>query len=101
MAEGGVNLDGPGTDFSADRRSLLVQGLTPEISTELLELYFENSRYGGGDIESISMDTEDAVTIIFKKPEGKNFLPLLLKYVYFELHISHDKSCHGCALAPR
>ena len=73
MAEGGVNLDEPRTEFSADRRSLVVQGLTPEISTELLELYFENSRYGGGDIESITMDTEDAVTIIFKKPEGKIF----------------------------
>ena len=73
MAEGGVDPDGPGTEFSADRRSLLVQGLTPEISTELLELYFENSRYGGGDIESITMDTEDAVTITFKNPEGKIF----------------------------
>ena len=73
MAEGGVKPGGPGTDLSADRRSLLVHGLTPEISTELLELYFENYRYGGGDIESITMDTEDAVTIIFKKPEGKFF----------------------------
>ena len=73
MAEGGVDPDGFGTAFSADRRTLLVQGLAPEISTELLELYFENSRYGGGDIESITMNTEDAVTIIFKKPEGKIF----------------------------
>ena len=54
-----------------EHRTLLVQGLTPQISDELLELYFENPKYGGGEIESIYREDEDRARVVFKDDLGK------------------------------
>ena len=56
---------------SAEHRTILVQGLTPQISDELLELYFENPKCGGGDIETFSREDENTARIIFKDDGGK------------------------------
>ena len=56
---------------SAEHRTILVQGLTPQICDELLELYFENKKCGGGDIESFTRLDEEAARIVFKDDGGK------------------------------
>ena len=55
----------------AEHRTILVQGLTPQISDELLELYFENTKCGGGEIESIYREEEDRARVVFKDDLGK------------------------------
>ena len=55
-----------------DPRSILVQGIPESVSTDLLELFFENKkRSSGGDIDHIQYEagTGEAV-ITFKEPEG-------------------------------
>ena len=54
-----------------EHRILLVQGLTPQISDELLELYFENPKCGGGEIESIYREDEDRARVVFQDDLGK------------------------------
>ena len=54
-----------------EHRTLLVQGLTPQISDEVLELYFENPKCGGGEIESIYREDEDRARVVFKDDLGK------------------------------
>ena len=51
-------------------RTIFVQGLTSETDQELLELYFENDKCGGGDIDIINLDKEGGAQIIFKEREG-------------------------------
>ena len=55
----------------AEHRTLLVQGLTPQISDEVLELYFENPKCGGGEIESIHREDEHRARVVFKDDLGK------------------------------
>ena len=66
MAESDKHL----TSNDQEPRTIFVQGLTSETDQELLELYFENDKCGGGDIESITLDKEGVAQIIFKKREG-------------------------------
>ena len=55
-----------------EQRMVLVEGITPDMSEQLLELYFEQPKYGGGDIEKITIESPKKARIVFRKPEGKN-----------------------------
>ena len=77
MAEGGTNSEGPPsignviTQTPAEYRTLLVQGLAPEISNELIELIFENPKYGGGGIENFSRESDTQARIVYNEHGSK------------------------------
>ncbi|KAG9331332.1 hypothetical protein JZ751_019498 [Albula glossodonta] len=51
-------------------RSVRVENLPPEAGEELLELYFEKEREGGGKVEAIKMlDEEQAAIVTFQDPK--------------------------------
>lgn len=53
-------------------RSIKVENLPPQHSVEVFELYFEK---WGGDVEKISILTEEQAAIVtFKEQEGKNLV---------------------------
>ena len=59
---------------SIEQRTIWVEKLPDDIDQELLEMYFENPKSGGGEIERISMEKEGSAMIIFKEKEGKLWL---------------------------
>ena len=61
------------TEVSPEQRTVQVQGLTPDMSEELLEIYFEQPKYGGGEIEKITIESPETARIVFRNPEGKIF----------------------------
>ncbi len=65
-------------DVPPEFRSILVQGIDPGTSEELLLLYFENRKKGGGDVESVKLDNNGA-EIVFKEAGGKANLNCLEK----------------------
>ena len=77
MAEGGCDTDGLNstgnidTQTPAEYRILVVQGLTPAVTDELLMHYFESPEYGGGDIESCSREAEDEARIVYTEHGSK------------------------------
>ena len=77
MAEGGTDSEGPPsignviTQTPAEYRTLLVQGVTPEISNDLIELYFEKPKYGGGDIENFSRESDTQARIVYEQHGSK------------------------------
>ena len=78
MAEGGSNNEGPSSignviaQTPAEYRTLVVQGLTPEISDDFIELYFEKPKYGGGDIESFSRENDTEARIVYNQHGSKS-----------------------------
>ena len=60
-------------DQEAEGRCNFVPGFTPKIEDDILELYFENSRWSGdGKIESASTDRADgSVIITYRDPNGE------------------------------
>ena len=58
-------------EVSPEQRTILVEGLTPDITEEILEMYFEQPKYGGGEIEKITIESPKKARIVFRKPEGK------------------------------
>ena len=61
------------SDQEAEDRCIFVQGITPKIKADILELYFENRRRSGdGKIESASTDRADGSAIItYRDPNGE------------------------------
>jgi len=61
--------------------AIKVHGLTPNITTQLLDMYFNNRRKSGGyDVKSIVMSTNhDEAIITFNCTDGKSFL----SYFYY------------------
>ena len=55
----------------AERRTIVVQGLTPALNEEFVGLYFEKEKYGGGEIESITLDNQGGGRVVFKELEGQ------------------------------
>ncbi len=53
-----------------DETAVIVSGLTEKIDKELLQLYFENERYGGGSIKNIDIQNSKAV-IKFNTEKGE------------------------------
>ena len=52
-------------------RTVCVEGLTKDIPSSLLKLYFENKKYGG-EIKEISMDERsNSAYILFETASGK------------------------------
>ena len=86
MAEGGFGTFGSNstgnanTQTPAEYRTLMVLGLTPALKDELLQLYFESPKYGGGDIESLCRVNEQEARIVYNEDGGRllghfNFVP--------------------------
>ena len=71
MAEGGTKEEEDLAEDQAEDRTLLVQGLTPDMSEERLKLYFENSKIGGDDVESVKIEDMGRAKVLFKKNGGE------------------------------
>ena len=57
---------------SAKARTIKVKGLTKQIDKEQLELYFENtSRSGGGEIETVQLESDGCAMITFIDAKGE------------------------------
>ena len=67
MEESGDHFQG---QLLAEHRTIFVDGLSRDKNKEFLELYFENPKYGGGEIESISVDNRGGARIIFNDYQG-------------------------------
>ena len=92
MAEGGGNNDGrPIAEVPPKCRTLLVQGLPHDVSDELLELYFENPKYGGSDIESIKKDGNDRAWIVFREAGGTFISDLFILFINLCITLIHLK----------
>ena len=61
------------TNTAQSSKTIFIQGLTSDkdLDEELLGLYFENRKHGGGDIKKIILDDEAGAQIIFHQSEGK------------------------------
>lgn len=64
MAEAGEE---SGSDGSALDRTIMVRGFGGK---DFLELYFENPKYGGGEIESLQICGPSSAKIVFKDKNG-------------------------------
>ena len=52
--------------------SILVSGLSPSISYELLTLYFESPRSQGGPVEEVFFTSQSGqAVVVFKNTQGK------------------------------
>lgn len=84
LAKGEVVLEGITLTISPgpmiDPYSVLVCGLTSEITQETLELYFESTRHsGGGTVESVMYKNgRKWACVTFKSKEGKILLFLFI-----------------------
>ena len=103
MAEGGTNSEGPPsignviTQTPAEYRTLLVQGLAPEISNDFIELYFEKPKYGGGDKENFSRESDTQARIVYEQHGSKiSFLThfnLRFTMITFEMYVQSKLFC--------
>ena len=73
MAEGGFGTFGSNSEAQTpvEYRTLMVQGLTPALKDELLQLYFESPKYGGGDIESLCRVNGQEARIVYNEHGGR------------------------------
>ena len=79
MAEGGtcsdtdesLSIGNVNTQTPAEYRTLLVQGLTPAVCDQLLQLYFESPKYGGGDLECVRRENDGEARIVYKEHGSK------------------------------
>ena len=61
------------TSQQTDGRTILVTGQSPAINNhELLEMFFENDRQGGGEIEDIQFDTISNSALITYKDKSES-----------------------------
>ena len=71
MAEGVTKSGDVSAELPVEQRTLLVQGLPPDMSEELLELYFENPKCGGGEVESVTIEDFGKARVVFGQRGGK------------------------------
>jgi len=66
---------------NAPVRMVKITGLTPDISTTLIEMFIEN-KSGGSELESCDFDADIGVAVVgFKSPKGSINLPSSKKNV--------------------
>lgn len=58
---------------SPEERTVEVLGLPEGVDEELLSLYFENKRSGGGPLVSVEKRSDHAI-LVFEEAKGKYFL---------------------------
>ena len=66
MAEGGVD-----RSIDVNKRTVLVRGVPPDTSEQVLELYFEHTKFGENEVENIVRESPTEARVVFKNPEGK------------------------------
>ncbi|KAM8966318.1 protein mono-ADP-ribosyltransferase PARP10 [Pelodytes ibericus] len=67
---------------------VLVHNVAPHISSELLEMYFENRRSGGGRVHSLTMHGTMAIVCFEEKDAAENVLKRTHTIQSSELHLS-------------
>ncbi|XP_053468261.1 uncharacterized protein parp10 [Ictalurus furcatus] len=82
--------------------SVVVGNLTPDLTDDLLTLYFESSRSGGGDVTAVSRISEQLAKVSFKdvqsvdrvlqKPHRLEQMDLIVKPYYSFLHSEEGAS---------
>jgi len=51
--------------------SILVSGISDDITHDAIELYFESSRYGGGPVERVDFIPQGGrAVVVFQDPKG-------------------------------